>query len=383
MNLKTAASRLAVHYQTAYKLVRSGALPAVKIGGTYEISEAALEQYRAERESLRAGADAVRTTTAPLANRDRRAALDEVFAVAASTTTSPHAALGTIAVAAADCVGDLCVVRAGAHDGFRDVAFHDRDPKRRSALAAIVTDRGFGPGGPSRAFEQVLATKQTALVSHVPQDRLRTSIKPQHRQLLDVVGVHSLVVAPVVVGGEVEALVALNRATPGAPYGTEDVEFADALAGALRLALQRVDAYRTGWQRRGELVEAIAARLRRGERAVNVEHLLHDDRVEVVFDLDAQGSVYSASTFANGQTSAVVEELRNATLLGIDDRLHRGDLEFLDLEHDLESFGGSPTAFLVHRGLVRDVAARPRALVVVAQPAPRAFDEPAALARAS
>ena len=37
MNLKTAASKLSVHYQTAYKLVRSGSLAAVKIGGTYEI----------------------------------------------------------------------------------------------------------------------------------------------------------------------------------------------------------------------------------------------------------------------------------------------------------------------------------------------------------
>jgi hypothetical protein len=185
------------------------------------------------------------------------------------------------------------------------------------------------------------------------------------------------------VGGEIEALVALNRATPGAPYGAEDVEFADELACALRLALRRVDAYRTGWRRRSELVDAIATRLARGERTDNVEQLLHDDRVEVVFDLGTPGSAYAASAFANGQTDAVVEELRSATLLGIDDRVRRGDLEFLDLEQDLESFGGAPQPFLVHRGLVRDVAARPRALVVVAQPAPRAFDERVALPRAS
>ncbi len=382
MNLKTAASRLAVHYQTAYKLVRSGALPAVKIGGKYEISEAALERYRAERASLRAGADAVRATTPPL-ERTRSTALDEVFAVAASTTTSAHAALGTIAVAAAEGVGDLCVVRAGAADAFQEVAFHDRDPKRRAALAAIVTDRGFGPGGPSRVFEQVLATKRTALVPHVPQDRLRTSIDPRHRQLLDVVGVHSLVVAPVIVDGAVEALVALNRATAGAPYGTAEVEFADALARALHLALRRVDAYRTGWRRRSELVDAVSARLQRGAPASAAGSLLDDERVEVVFDLDGTESGYCASAFAKAETPALVEQLRRVTLLGVDDRVRRNDLEFFDLEHDLESFGRPAERYLVHRGLVRDATARPRALVVVAQRAPRVVDAPVALPRAS
>ena len=138
--------------------------------------------------------------------------------------------LGTIAVAAAECVGDVCVVRAGADAGFRNVAFHDRDPKRRAALAAMVDDQCFAPGGPSGTFGEVLASQQTALVSHVPQDRLRQSIDPQHRQLLDIVGVHSLVITPVVIDGEVAALVTLSRATPGAPYGPADIDSADAMA---------------------------------------------------------------------------------------------------------------------------------------------------------
>jgi excisionase family DNA binding protein len=370
MNLKTAASRLAVHYQTAYKLVRSGALPAVKIGGTYEISEAALERYRAERASLRAGADAVRaTTTTP--ERDRESAIAEVLAVAQSSTTSARAVLGTIAVAAAECVGDVCVVRTRTDNGFRHVAFHDRDPKRRAALSAIVEDRGFGDGGPSNAFDRALASKQTTVVSHVPQDSLRQTIDPQHRQLLDIVGVHSLVVAPVVVDDEVAALVTLSRATPGAPYGPADVEFADAMAGALHLALLRSGAYRAGWQRRRELVDAIAARVRAGQRTpASVEHLLRDDSIEVVFDLDAVHAPFAASAFANGHTHAVIEELRHASVLGIDDHLHRGDLEFFDHEQDLESLSVEPQRYIVHRGLVTDDAARPRALVVVAQPAP-------------
>src|SRR3954468_17767220 len=86
MNLKTAASRLSVHYQTAYKLVRSGSLAAVKIGGTYEVSEAALERYRAERELLRSAAGTPREET-PIVHRDREMAVADVRAVAQRTTT--------------------------------------------------------------------------------------------------------------------------------------------------------------------------------------------------------------------------------------------------------------------------------------------------------
>ena len=53
MNLKQAARHLGVHYQTAYKFVRSGRLAAVCVGARYEISEAAIERYLAERQAMR------------------------------------------------------------------------------------------------------------------------------------------------------------------------------------------------------------------------------------------------------------------------------------------------------------------------------------------
>ena len=52
MNLKTAARRLGVHYQTAYRWVRSGQLVAVKVGAGYEISDAALERFLARRDAM-------------------------------------------------------------------------------------------------------------------------------------------------------------------------------------------------------------------------------------------------------------------------------------------------------------------------------------------
>ena len=68
MNLKQAARHLGVHYQTAYKLVRSGRLAAVCVGARYEISEAAIERYLAERQAMRRARSSPYRTT----GRERR-----------------------------------------------------------------------------------------------------------------------------------------------------------------------------------------------------------------------------------------------------------------------------------------------------------------------
>jgi excisionase family DNA binding protein len=49
MDLRSAADRLGVHYQTAYRWVREGSLRAVKIGATYDIPEDEVDRFRGER----------------------------------------------------------------------------------------------------------------------------------------------------------------------------------------------------------------------------------------------------------------------------------------------------------------------------------------------
>ena len=51
MDLQTAADRLGVHYQTAYRWVRGGSLRAVKRGSVYEIEDTELERFQAARSS--------------------------------------------------------------------------------------------------------------------------------------------------------------------------------------------------------------------------------------------------------------------------------------------------------------------------------------------
>ena len=370
MNLKTAAARLSVHYQTAYKLVRSGSLAAVKIGGTYEVSEAALDRYRAERDALRAGAETMRDVGAPVL-RNRETAIAEAWAVAESSTTTPRGVLETIARVSAEAVGDLCVVRLSEQDGC-GFAFHDVDPKRRAAVASIVHGFGFGFGGPTGGYAHVRASQRSLLIPHVAQDRLRASLDAQHRQFLDVVGVHSLVIAPAVIDGEVRALVTLDRATPGAPYGEDDVAFAEDMAAALRAALIRTAAYRAGWDRRCELVRAARETLRVTDDASALDGILNDGGLaEIVYDLHDRVVANPATTrLTNGDASLLVEGFTPQTASAKTDRLRTGDLEYHDGEQEMRLADGTTRRLIVHRGLVRDERAQTRALVVVAQPMP-------------
>lgn len=49
MDLQTAADRLGVHYQTAYRWVREGSLAAAKVGPAYEVSEEELVRFSRKR----------------------------------------------------------------------------------------------------------------------------------------------------------------------------------------------------------------------------------------------------------------------------------------------------------------------------------------------
>jgi excisionase family DNA binding protein len=51
MNLQEAADALGVHYQTLYRWVRSGAIPAAKRGSSYDIDPAELERFRNVRQA--------------------------------------------------------------------------------------------------------------------------------------------------------------------------------------------------------------------------------------------------------------------------------------------------------------------------------------------
>ena len=81
MNLKTAALRLGVHYQTAYRWVRSGQLVAVKVGAGYEISDAARRAAPGPARRDRADARAGRARSARRRSATAAASVDDALHV--------------------------------------------------------------------------------------------------------------------------------------------------------------------------------------------------------------------------------------------------------------------------------------------------------------
>lgn len=136
MNLKTVARRLGVHYQTAYRYVRAGDLVAVKVGGSYKISEAALEMLR---QRLAAG-EAPQPLEVQHPPTPGEALEDEIDTMLHSTSLSAQPVFDLATRWLAMEVGDVCILRLLSLDGqyAPAVSFFDRDPARRGLLAAYM-----------------------------------------------------------------------------------------------------------------------------------------------------------------------------------------------------------------------------------------------------
>src|ERR1700730_4822356 len=100
MQLREAADVLGVHYQTAYHWVRQGTLPARKVGRGYEIDDAGLAEFAAQRQ-------AGREPTQQIEVRDWQAQADQLYAaIAQGEETQARHWLARLA--AGVTITDLC-----------------------------------------------------------------------------------------------------------------------------------------------------------------------------------------------------------------------------------------------------------------------------------
>jgi len=256
LNLKTAARRLGVHYQTAYRWVRSGQLVAVKVGAGYEISDAALARFQAQQVALQrvpeAGANPNVATAAPT-REQALSALDEMLA-GVSLDGSP--VVERAVRLSADVLGDGAIVSLRDDDGDFEVAHvAHMNPLVEPTVAGIARDAPF-----TRKFaHMVVATGRTLHVPQVPQRDVRRCLRPElHEHLIDG-SLFSLICVPIASRERVDGTFLVLRDRPGYPYTTEDVEFVEALARRVSIALRRSDSYRAAWAARGRTVEAVAA----------------------------------------------------------------------------------------------------------------------------
>ena len=190
------------------------------VGARYEISDAAIERYLAERQAMRRAPARAARRGAAARRRARPFAAAEAALDAAAV--SADTVMELVADALGVRIGDLAVARELSRDG--DVVPPGRRPPPRSASAARRSPRRSGAHAlevdPTAACCGTVADGEPRAEADRPaglragpastRKRCSTSTTP---------GIHSMIVAPARAGrATVVGLVAVTRDAPGRPY---------------------------------------------------------------------------------------------------------------------------------------------------------------------
>lgn len=220
MNLKEAAAELGVHYQTAYKWVRSGVLPAVRIGARYEISRQGLEVFTARRRQLAATPRVIEELAQPAA-----LSVDDLIEEAEAMTLDPLLSTQAIAAYAArrgsEVFGDLCLASLQTASGETVTVV---DHPRPDWVTFLSSAMDLAPQDPDEMLPilKVVRQGQPVRITHVPLDVLAMRIRPERRQFLDRYPVSTVLAVPVRRGSRHYGHLLLARSSPDRVYLPED-----------------------------------------------------------------------------------------------------------------------------------------------------------------
>ncbi len=254
MNLKEAARALGVHYQTAYRSVRSGELGAVRVGTVYEVSEASIARFRSLRQAER------RVLAAPDDATDGAQQHDSLVEVFAALRLSPEARIRATAHHTASSIGDTAVIWLADASGtaVEPVAWTNRCAAHDAILSAAIQESDSRSSSRT-PVEWVMQTGRSLHVAFADQALVRNATPPALRCWLDVMGCHSIIVVPIRSAEQVIGAIWLSRDRAGAPYRPEDVAAAEADAELLGGTLAASPAIASAWRTRAE-VQALVQR---------------------------------------------------------------------------------------------------------------------------
>jgi excisionase family DNA binding protein len=382
--LKTAARRLGVHYQTAYRWVRSGQLVAVKVGAGYEISDAALARFQAQRTALERASESrgsrPETIAPPAAVATRESALRVLDRMIDAVGLDPRPVVERASRFAAEVLGDCAVLSLRADDADLEVAhIAHSDPIVEVHAATVARDAPF-----TKEFARnVMRSGRPVFVPQVPQRDVRRSVGPEQHQHLVRGSCFSLISVPVAADGRVDGVLLVMRDEPGRPYERDDVDFVDAVAKRVSRALARAEACRAAWDLRRRTVDAIASVVEADDHVDAVPALALDDILAAVTAADPQAAVAVldlglrhlactkpyAALLGHDPTDVLCTPL--GAFVSDEQRLQRAFERVLTSELDYRTVGVEPLAgpapVLLHIAMTRRTDATPSSIVVVAQ----------------
>ena len=371
MNLKTAARRLGVHYQTAYRWVRGGQLIAIKVGSGYDVSDAALARFQAQRAAVERlpdldevpePADAVRD---PL---DAGALLDRMLDV---VTIDARPVAERAASSIADVVGDAVVVIGTADHGRAEVLHvAHRDPAREVTVATIARQ-----ADPAKLFALVASQDDAPLfIPQVPQRDVRNHVPPEIQQQLLVAGCYSVISVPVRVDGQAIGAVVVSRDMPGRPLTHDDVHTVEDLVARVSAAYTIAERSRAAWELRQRIADAVQG----ADPDTSVKVLLAEagDHAAALLDLDlrhvaiteAYAELFSTDPDAITRAALAPMAVEDEALRDALARVLFGEIDYCQIPVDIVASPGARR--MVHAVMVRDDDATPRAIVIVAHAIP-------------
>jgi excisionase family DNA binding protein len=378
VNLKTAARRLGVHYQTAYRWVRSGQLLAVKVGSGYEISEWALERFEAQRAATERlpTTSAERSSVAAPAPTTPASLLPVLDRMIDEITVDANALENRAAHMLAEALGDTVIIYRRVRENELEVvhvAHHN--PQAQVLATTLARDPRTVNSFAYRTFR----AGTSVFVPQVPQRELRRCLDPELHEYLDALGCYILISVPI---GTEGALLA-TRDLPGRPYSQQDVVLMESVAARVLFGTARAERGAYARDTRRRVVRALTASTDRDGTppdAAVLDELLgcaleHDPQAVVaVLDLDLRHLV---CTKAYGE---LLGEDRRSVLCtplslyvheraGLDDLLDPLRCGELDYRGRIVGLAGHRGRIALHVAMLRTPDATPWGFVVVAHAA--------------
>ena len=391
MNLKEAARNLGVHYQTAYKWVRSGALTAVRVGSRYEVSQAAIDQFLATRRTLLYQADHVTEVRRRRTDLEPEDVLEELEAMVSDPVVTISALERFAARRGAYVLGDLCLVWIDRRDGSTTVPVYEHASAERAAFAtalAGISGRLTSTGG---IVSEAMRLGVTVRDEHLDQYELRRSFRPELRQYMDRFPVHSLVAAPIVVDDEPRGGVVFTRDDASRPYTADDECFAARMGRRIGALVRTADDTAAAWELRGGLAATMHEHLH--HRAPG-KPLTRSEVQDLLFGpgtpgaessfpcvvVDPEGRLLGVNAVVANGVGQPADEIETTDLQLVFDEQHleaehelfqrvvSGDIDYHDFQAKRSCEDGTRAWIALHRVAVREDDATLTCVITVGRP---------------
>lgn len=186
-----------------------------------------------------------------------------------------------VARVCAGTLADYCIVHVREGEGSgRALGIAHADPTREETVRGLLRRFPVGPDDDAHPVVQALRTGRAEVAPRVDDALLdRMCAGPEHRELLQSLGLSSAMVVPIRAKGETLGAISLAR-TGGAPYGGEDVALAEEVARRAALAVENARLYqeaRAAVRAREEVVAVVSHDLRNPINAVLIAATVLDE----------------------------------------------------------------------------------------------------------